>query len=62
GHGKGYVYPHDYPGNFIPQNYLPEGMERPKFYEPGENGYERSIKERLERWDALRKKNGDGDE
>ena len=54
GHGKEYLYPHDYPGNFVPQTYLPEGMKRPGFYKPGENGYERSIKERLERWDAER--------
>lgn len=60
GHGKGYRYPHDYPGHFVVQNYLPEGMDRPKLYAPGENGYERSIKERLGRWDVLR--NGAGND
>jgi putative ATPase len=59
GHGKGYLYPHDYPGNFVPQNYLPEGMKRPRLYKPGDNGYERSIKERLERWETLRKREED---
>ena len=55
GLGKEYLYPHSYPGNFVPQSYLPDGMVRPKFYKPGVNGYERSIKERLDRWDAERK-------
>lgn len=54
GHGKGYRYPHDYPGNFVSQQYLPEGLKRPHLYKPGENGYERSIKERMMRWEAER--------
>ncbi|EEG78505.1 replication-associated recombination protein A [Dethiobacter alkaliphilus] len=61
GYGKEYRYPHDYPGNFVPQNYLPDGMKRPGFYKPGDNGYERSIKERLQRWDRERKQ-GEQDE
>jgi putative ATPase len=59
-HGSGYLYPHDFPGNFIAQEYLPEGMQRPHFYRPGKNGYERSIAERLERWEKLR--NGEADD
>lgn len=59
GHGKGYLYPHDYPGNFVQQRYWPEGMKRVVLYRPGENGYERSIKERLDRWRALRAKEGE---
>ena len=59
GHGKGYRYPHDYPGNFVTQDYLPAGMETPKLYKPGENGYERSIKERMERWDSQRRQDVD---
>jgi putative ATPase len=61
GHGTGYTgyqYPHDFPGNYVTQNYLPEGMPRPTFYRPGNNGYERTIAERMARWAALRKGKG----
>ena len=32
GHGNGYRYPHDYPGHYVKQQYLPDGMEDRKFY------------------------------
>jgi len=47
GHGEGYLYSHDYEGNYVPQSYLPEGK---KYYEPTQNGQEIRIKERLEYW------------
>lgn len=37
GHGDGYLYPHDYPGHFVEQQYLPEQLKGAKYYEPGEN-------------------------
>ena len=47
GHGKGYKYPHDYPGHFVEQEYWPD----PKiFYEPTDQGYEVKIRERLNKW------------
>jgi putative ATPase len=49
GHGKGYLYPHDYPGGLVPQEYLPD---RCHFYEAKESGYEVRIRERLEAWRA----------
>jgi len=51
GHGAGYLYPHDFPGSFAEQEYLPEGLPvdgRP-YYEPTENGVEAKIKARLGR-------------
>jgi putative ATPase len=45
GHGTGYLYPHDFPGNFVPQTYLPESLERSEFYSPGEGGEEKGIAE-----------------
>jgi putative ATPase len=45
GHGKGYLYPHDYPGNYVEQGYLPQGMEDREFYSPGSEGEERDIAE-----------------
>jgi len=50
GHGKGYKYPHDYPGHHVKQQYLPDGLQGRRYYEPGELGYEREIAERLRRW------------
>ena len=42
-----YRYAHDYEGAYVPQAYLPEGR---MYYEPGEQGMEKRIKERLEFW------------
>jgi len=50
GHGKGYKYPHHYPGHYVPQQYLPDEMRGRRYYEPGDQGYEKVIKERLLRW------------
>lgn len=47
GHGQGYLYAHDYPGHYVKQQYLPDGMEGTVFYSPTENGYEKKIKEHL---------------
>jgi putative ATPase len=47
GHGKGYQYPHSFPGHFIPQQYLPERLLGTTFYEPSDQGYEAKIAERL---------------
>lgn len=49
GHGKGYLYPHDYPDHFVDQSYLPEGLEHKVYYEPSDQGYEKKIGERLNR-------------
>ena len=46
-HGEGYLYSHNYEGNYVPQTYLPEGK---KYYEPTQNGQEIRITERLEYW------------
>ena len=47
GHGEGYQYAHDSPGHFVAQDYL--GAPR-RYYEPTEQGAEKKIKERLEKW------------
>jgi len=56
GHGEGYKYSHNYEGAFVPQAYLPEGRV---YYEPGENGQEKRIKERLEYWRKLFEESND---
>jgi putative ATPase len=48
GHGRGYLYPHDFPGHHVPQQYLPDGVQGPPFYEPTEEGIEAKIKRRME--------------
>ena len=45
----GYQYPHDYPGSFVRQQYLPDEIKDVRFYHPTENGYEKTVKERLEK-------------
>ena len=45
GHGVGYKYAHDYPDHYVEQQYLPDGLTDRKFYVPGENGYEKKIRE-----------------
>jgi putative ATPase len=46
GYGVDYKNPHDYPRNFVPQNYLPEGLNGP-FYEPSERGFEKQMMDYL---------------
>jgi putative ATPase len=48
GHGTGYLYPHKFPGHFVPQQYLPEGLEDAVYYRPSDSGYEREIRRWLE--------------
>jgi len=45
GHGKEYLYPHDYPGHWVDQAYLPEELSGKTFYEPGEEGEEPRLAE-----------------
>lgn len=49
GHGLNYKYAHDYKNHYVKQQYLPDGMENISFYEPTVNGYEKNIKEHLEK-------------
>jgi putative ATPase len=53
GHGEGYQYAHDFPDHFVVQDYL--GAAK-RYYEPTEQGAEKKVKERLERWKAEIKK------
>ena len=44
GHGQGYKYPHEYPGHWVKQEYMPNPV---RFYEPTQEGDEKRIAERL---------------
>ena len=48
GRGIGYKYPHDFPGHYVKQQYLPDSVEGTVFYEPSDQGREVEIKKRLE--------------
>ena len=51
GYGDAYQYAHDYEGNFVPHEFLPEELEGKSFYEPGKNKRETGILAFLkERW------------
>jgi len=56
GYGKDYKYPHNFPENFVNQEYLPKELQEKIFYKPSENGIEKKLKERLERLWEKRKK------
>ncbi|HDM09924.1 MAG: replication-associated recombination protein A [Deltaproteobacteria bacterium] len=47
GYGKGYLYPHNYPGARVHQQYLPDGLKRKTFYYPTERGFEQEIQKRM---------------
>lgn len=49
GHGIGYKYAHDYPNHYVEQQYLPDEIKNARFYEPGDLGYEKQIKEHLQK-------------
>ena len=56
GYGAGYVYDHATEEGFSGQNYFPDGVARRVFYRPGERGFEREVKKRLDYWDKLRQR------
>lgn len=45
-----YKYPHDYPGHWVDQQYLPDELEETQFYQPSDQGHEKKIAERLKLW------------
>ncbi len=47
GYGKEYKYAHDYKGNFVQDNYLPQEISNKQFYFPTENGQEKKLLDRL---------------
>ena len=49
GSGKGYLYPHDFPGHYVRQDYMPEGLKGRVYYEPTDMGREGAVREAMER-------------
>jgi putative ATPase len=59
GYGAEYRYAHDSPEAYAPQEYLPESLRGAQWYQPTEFGYEKTVKERIEWWQRLKKESGD---
>ena len=59
-YGVGYKYPHDFAGNYVPEDYLPDAIVGERIYEPMDSGFERELRERRAQLDAVRKGSPDG--
>jgi putative ATPase len=53
GHGEGYKYAHDFEGHVVDQDHLPEHRT---YYEPGDQGFEIKVRERMDKWKQLLRK------
>ena len=53
---KDYLYPHNYPGSFVVQQYLPDKIKDKKYYKPKDIGYEKNVKEIYEKLESLKNK------
>ena len=56
GYGRDYKYAHNFPDQIVEQVHLPAELKQRKYYLPSDSGLEKQIKERLENWEALKKK------
>ena len=50
-----YKYPHDYPGAYVVQQYLPDKIKHKKYYHPKDIGYEKQIKDIYEKLENMKK-------
>ena len=53
GYGRGYAYAHDHEAGVVPMDCLPEPLVGRQYYRPTGRGYEKTVRERLERWRSL---------
>lgn len=60
GYGKDYKYAHDYKNAYVPQQYLPDTLKGGRFYSPTDRGYEKTIKQRLDKWRSLKDRQKQG--
>ena len=54
---KTYLYPHDYPNDYVYQEYLPKKLADKKYYTPKKNGYEATIKAIYDKLENIKSKN-----
>lgn len=55
GHGAGYKYPHNFPGRWVDQQYLPDNLVGKRYYRPSKSGLEKKIAEHLEKLSELKR-------
>jgi len=48
GYGRGYLYPHNYSGGWVKQEYLPKEVKNKIFYRPTDRGFEKEVRKRME--------------
>jgi putative ATPase len=60
GYGAEYQYAHDHAEAYMPQEYLPEALRGVTWYQPTEFGYEKTVKERIEWWQRIKREAVDG--
>jgi putative ATPase len=55
GYGDGYMYPHDYDGRVVNQEYFPSALKGRTYYTPSEFGFEKTIEKRIRWWEERRR-------
>jgi len=50
GYGKDYQYPHNHDDHFIAENYLPDEIQKTKFWEPASNDRENELRKKMKKW------------
>lgn len=59
GYGKEYRYSHDYPGNFVKQEFMPDELSKMNFFVPGDSAKEKEIADQIKRlWGSKYESNG----
>lgn len=61
GNAKGYRYPHDYPGGFVPERYLPEALGDLTVYKPTDRALDQQVRDRLEHYRELIRRSRESD-
>ena len=54
GHGQGYKYPHEFEGNYVAEDYLPDAIVGERIYEPMDSGFERELRDRRATIEAIK--------
>jgi putative ATPase len=60
GRGEGYLYPHDFDGAVVDQEYLPAALRGRRWYAPSPYGHEKEVARRMKWWDDVRRKLREG--
>ena len=55
GYGDGYLYPHDFDGRIVRQDYFPTRLKGRKYYTPSEFGFEKTVDKRIRWWEERRR-------